>query len=76
MIFYVRPYSRSYRFAGYKQFSWWIHNRLVKGVGKVISSCGLWSDGKIILQLMDVISLSRKAVTTKQDNFMEITNVP
>ena len=34
---------RSYRFAGYKQFSWWIHNRFGKGVRKVIPSCALWS---------------------------------
>ena len=30
---------------------------------------------KNILQLMEVIFLSRKAVTTKQDNYMEITDV-
>ena len=34
---------RSYRFAGYKQFSWWVHNQLGKGVRKVIPSCALWS---------------------------------
>ena len=34
---------RSYRFAGYKQYAWWIHNRLGKGVKKVIPSCALWS---------------------------------
>ena len=34
---------RSYRLAGYKQFSWQIHNRLAKGVRKVIPSCALWS---------------------------------
>ena len=34
---------RLYRFAGYKQFSWWIHNQLGKGVRKVIPSCALWS---------------------------------
>ena len=34
---------RSYRFAGYKQFSRWIHNRLGKGVRKVIPLCALWS---------------------------------
>ena len=34
---------RSYRFAGYKQFSWWIHNRLGKWVRKVIPSCALWN---------------------------------
>ena len=49
---------RSCRFVGYKQFLWWIHNWLVKGVVKVIPSCALWSDGKVILQSMDVISLS------------------
>lgn len=30
------------RFAGYKQYTWWIHNRLGKGVRKVIPSCALW----------------------------------
>ena len=34
---------RSYRFAGYKQFSLWTRNRLGKGVKKVIPSCALWS---------------------------------
>ena len=34
---------KSYRFAGYKQFSWWIHNRLGKGVRRIIPSCALWS---------------------------------
>ena len=34
---------RSYRFAGYKHFLWWIHNQLGKGVRKVIPSCTLWS---------------------------------
>ena len=72
MIFYS---FRSYRFAGYKPFSLWIHKRLVEGVGKVIFSCASWSDGKIILQSMGVISLSRKAVTTKQESYMDITDV-
>ena len=62
------PLFRSYRFAGYKQLAWWIHNRLSKEVGKIITSCALWSDGKIILQL-------RKAGTTMQDNYMELTVV-
>ena len=34
---------RSYRPVGCKQFSWWIHNRLGKGVRKVIPSFSLWS---------------------------------
>ena len=32
-----------FRFAGYKQFPWWIPNQLGKGVRKVIPSCALWS---------------------------------
>ena len=34
---------RFYRFAGYKQFLWWIHNWLGKGFRKLIPSCALWS---------------------------------
>ena len=37
---------RSCRFAGYKQFLWWIRNRFGKGVRKVIPSCTLWSIGE------------------------------
>ncbi|XP_057296362.1 uncharacterized protein LOC130625322 [Hydractinia symbiolongicarpus] len=33
----------SLRFAGYKQYTWWIHNRLGKGVRKIIPSCALWA---------------------------------
>lgn len=33
---------RSFRFAGYKQYTWWIHNYLGKGVRKVIPSCAVW----------------------------------
>ena len=32
---------RSVRFAGYKQYTWCIHNRLGKGVRKVLPSCAL-----------------------------------
>ena len=32
-----------YRFAGYKQFLWWIYNWLGKGFRKAIPSCALWS---------------------------------
>ena len=34
---------KSYGFAGYKQFSWWIQIHSGKGVTKVISSSALWS---------------------------------
>ena len=34
---------RNYRYASYKQFTWWIHSKLGKGVQKVIPSCVVWS---------------------------------
>ena len=35
--------NKSYRFAGYKQYTWWVHQRLGKGVRRVIPSCALWA---------------------------------
>ena len=32
-----------YRYAGYKQYTWWVHNNLVKRVRKVIPSCAVWA---------------------------------
>lgn len=48
--------SDSYRFAGYNQYTWWIHSHLGKGIRKVIPSCAIWAirntypseDGKYI----------------------------
>jgi len=34
--------NESFRYAGYRQFTWWVHNHLGKGVRKVIPSCALW----------------------------------
>ena len=31
-----------YRFAGYNQYTFWVHNYLAKGVCKVILSCAVW----------------------------------
>ena len=35
--------NRSFRFASYKQFTWWVCKSLGKGNKRVISSCVLWS---------------------------------
>ena len=40
---YLSYTFRSFRFAGYKQYTWWVHNRLGKGVRKVIPSCAVWA---------------------------------
>ena len=39
----LKLYFRSYRFAGYKQYIWWIYNILGKGVRNVIPSCAVWA---------------------------------
>ena len=35
-------YNKSYRFAGYKKYIFWVYNYLGKGVRKVIPSCAVW----------------------------------
>ena len=37
----VRSYA--YRYAGYKQYTWWVQNNLEKRVCKVIPSCAAWA---------------------------------
>ena len=34
--------NSSYRFAGYKQYTFWVHNYNGKGVRKVIPLCAVW----------------------------------
>ena len=41
--------NKSYRFAGYKQYIFWVYNYLGKGVRKVIPSCAvskIWNEFK------------------------------
>ena len=33
----------SFRYAGYKQFTWWVHNHLGFGLRKVMPSCAVWA---------------------------------
>ena len=35
--------NKTFRFAAYKQYTWWVHNYLAKGVRKVIPSCATWA---------------------------------
>ena len=39
----INTSNRSMRYAGYRQYTWWVHNRLGKGVRKVIPSCAIWA---------------------------------
>ena len=36
-------HNKSFRYAGYRQYTWWIHNRLGRGVRKTIPSCAIWA---------------------------------
>ena len=42
---YVEKYTtnRSYRYAVYKQFTWWVYKQLGKGSRRVITLCALWA---------------------------------
>ena len=38
-----RPYLifRTYRYSSYRQFTWWVHNRLGRHVRRIIPSCAI-----------------------------------
>ena len=35
--------NRSFRYAEYRQYTWWVHNRLGRGFKKLIPSCAAWA---------------------------------
>ena len=35
--------NKSLRYAGYRLYTWWVHNGLCKGIRKVIPSCAIWA---------------------------------
>ena len=73
---YVSPYFKSYRFVVYiKNFRRGSTTDWVKESEKYFLHALYGVFIKNILQPMEVISLSRKAMKRKQDNFMEITDV-
>lgn len=63
----------SFRYAGYKQFTWWVHNHLGFGVRKVIPSCAVWAiretypapDGKYI-PFMEYKEEGKRLVTEEE----------
>ena len=38
----IKINNQSLRYAGYRQFTWWIHDRLGKGVREIIYTCFIW----------------------------------
>ena len=39
----INIHNRFLRYAGYRQYTRWVHNRLGRGIRKAIPSCAIWA---------------------------------
>ena len=63
-------FYRSYRFAAYRQFTWWVHNKGVKGFRHIIPSCAV---SRIREEFPSDTGVYKGFVEGEQKNEIEIT---
>ena len=71
--------NRSYNFASYKQFTWWVYKSLGKGNRRVIPFCVLWSIQNLFPEPDNKYALLSEAVIHRcsvKRVFLEISQKP